>query len=129
MEEITSGNTHPRLIEVMGQLQDKMASITKMQANYVLFLEDTYRQLNSAAPVNPDSEVIDSSSNEGQFFITVGTKNLINSLPTEPKTEEIKVPTGSLIDPSRKSDLMRERNIQITDDESGDDFMDITEII
>ena len=129
MEEITSGNTHPRLIEVMGQLQDKMASITKMQANYVLFLEDTYRQLNSAAPVNPDSDIIDSSSNEGQFFITVGTKNLINSLPNEPKTEEIKVPTGSLIDPSRKSDLMRERNIQITDDESGDDFMDITEII
>jgi hypothetical protein len=49
--------------------------------------------------------------------------------PVPIKTEEIKVPTGSLIDPSRKSDLMRERNIQITDDESGDDFMDITEII
>lgn len=129
MEEITSGNTHPRLIEVMGQLQDKMASITKMQANYVLFLEDTYRQLNSAAPVNPDSEVVDSSSNEGQFFITVGTKNLINSLPQTPKTESTKVPTGSLVDPSNKSELMRQNNIEITDDEVGDDFMDITEII
>lgn len=129
MEEITSGNTHPRLIEVMGQLQDKMASITKMQANYVLFLEDTYRQLNSAAPINADSEVVGSSSKEGQFFITVGTKNLINSLPSEPKTDEIRVPTGSLIDPSKKSDLMRERNIQINEDEGGDEFMDITEII
>ena len=129
MEEITSGNTHPRLIEVMGQLQDKMASITKMQANYVLFLEDTYRQLNSAAPINPDSEVVGSDSKEGQFFITVGTKNLINSLPDEPKTGEIRVPTGSLIDPTKKSDLMRENNIQITDDDHGDDFMDITEII
>ncbi|CAB4159181.1 hypothetical protein UFOVP699_70 [uncultured Caudovirales phage] len=129
MEEITSGNTHPRLIEVMGQLQDKMASITKMQANYVLFLEDTYRQLNSAAPVNPDSEIVNSSSKEGQFFITVGTKNLINNLPDEPKTDEIKVPTGSLLDPSKKSDLMRERNIEITDDETGDDFIDLTEII
>ncbi len=129
MEEITSGNTHPRLIEVMGQLQDKMASITKMQANYVLFLEDTYRQLNSAPPANDDSEIVNSSSNEGQFFITVGTKNLINSLPEEPKTEEIKVPTGTLLDPSKKSDLMRERNIQITDDDQGDEFMDINEII
>jgi hypothetical protein len=129
MEEITSGNTHPRLIEVMGQLQDKMASITKMQANYVLFLEDTYRQLNSAPPANPDDETVNSSSNEGQFFITVGTKNVISSLPDEDKTDEIRVPTGSLIDPSKKSDLMRERNIQITDDEGGDDFMDITEII
>ena len=129
MEEITSGNTHPRLIEVMGQLQDKMASITKMQANYVLFLEDTYRQLNSAPPANSDDETVNSSSNEGQFFITVGTKNVISSLPDEAKTDEIRVPTGSLIDPSKKSDLMRERNIQITDDEGGDDFMDITEII
>jgi hypothetical protein len=129
MEEITSGNTHPRLIEVMGQLQDKMASITKMQANYVLFLEDTYRQLNSAAPVNPDSQIVDSSSNEGQFFITVGTKNAISNLPEEPKSEEIKVPTGGLIDPTKKSDLMRERNIQIAEEDQGDDFIDITEII
>ncbi len=129
MEEITSGNTHPRLIEVMGQLQDKMASITKMQANYVLFLEDTYRQLNSASPVNPDSQTVDSSSTEGQFFITVGTKNAISSLPDEPKSGEIRVPTGELIDPSKKSELMRERNIEITDDEQGDDFIDITEII
>lgn len=129
MEEITSGNTHPRLIEVMGQLQDKMASITKMQANYVLFLEDTYRQLNSAPPANSDEEIVNSSSNEGQFFITVGTKNVISSLPDEPKSEEIRVPTGTLIDPSKKSDLMRERNIQITDDETGDDFIDINEII
>lgn len=129
MEEITSGNTHPRLIEVMGQLQDKMASITKMQANYILFLEDTYRQLNSSPPTNSDSETVNSSSNEGQFFITVGTKNLINNLPEEPKTSDIKVPTGTLLDPSKKSDLMRERNIQITDDEQGDEFIDINEII
>jgi len=129
MEEITSGNTHPRLIEVMGQLQDKMASITKMQANYVLFLEDTYRQLNAAAPVNPDSDFVDSSSTEGQFFITVGTKNLINSLPDESADDSIKVPTGSLLDPSNKSELMRERNIELKDDEADDDFMDITEII
>lgn len=129
MEEITSGNTHPRLIEVMGQLQDKMASITKMQANYVLFLEDTYRKLNSEAPVNPDSQQIGSSPEEGQFFITVGTKNLIKSLPSEPKTDGTQVPTGSLIDPTKKADLMRERNIQIQEDDENDDFIDLNEIL
>lgn len=129
MEEITSGNTHPRLIEVMGQLQDKMASITKMQANYVLFLEDTYRKLNSEAPVNPDSQQIGSSPEEGQFFITVGTKNLIKSLPSEPKPESNQVPTGSLIDPTKKTDLMRERNIQIQEDDENDDFIDLNEIL
>jgi hypothetical protein len=128
MEEITSGNTHPRLIEVMGQLQDKMASITKMQANYILFLEDTYRQLNSAAPINPDSEVVGSNPGEGQFFITVGTKNVIKSLPAEDK-DTTPNKTGSLVDPSNKSELMREKNITLASDESGDDFIDLTEII
>lgn len=128
MEEITSGNTHPRLIEVMGQLQDKMASITKMQANYILFLEETYRSLNSSTPANPDSENIDSSSNEGQFFITVGTKNVIKSLPTEDKTGEVSK-TGSLVDPSNKSELMREHNIDLDSDDASDDFIDLNEII
>jgi hypothetical protein len=129
MEEITSGNTHPRLIEVMGQLQDKMASITKMQANYVLFLEDTYRQLNSAPPVNPDSEIIDSSSSEGQFFITVGTKNVIKSLPADATERDANYRTGSLVDPSNKSELMREKNIHLNSEDEGDDFIDLTEII
>lgn len=128
MEEITSGNTHPRLIEVMGQLQDKMASITKMQANYILFLEETYRSLNSSTPANPDSENIGSSSNEGQFFITVGTKNVIKSLPTEDKTGEVSK-TGSLVDPSNKSELMREHNIDLDSDDASDDFIDLNEII
>jgi hypothetical protein len=129
MEEITSGNTHPRLIEVMGQLQDKMAAVTKMQANYIIFLEDTYRKLNSEAPVNPDSQKISSSPDEGHFFITVGTKNLIKSLPAEPKTNERQVHTGDLINPSKKSELMRERNVKIDEDEETDDFIDLNEIL
>jgi hypothetical protein len=127
MEEITSGNTHPRLIEVMGQLQDKMASITKMQANYVLFLEDTYRSLNSKPSVNPESDIVGSSPEEGQFFITVGTKNVIKSLPANTKGDGHR--PGELTDPSKKSELMRERNIEFGDDEAPDDFIDLTEII
>jgi gas vesicle protein len=128
MEEITSGNTHPRLIEVMGQLQDKMADITKMQANYIIFLEETYQKLNRDKPVNDDSEKVDSSPEEGQFFITVGTKNLMKSLPeSEPHDKKNRV-SGDLINPTKKGDLMREKNIQIQADES-DEFIDLTEII
>jgi hypothetical protein len=127
MEEIASGNTHPRLLEVMGQLQDKMASITKTQANYILFLEDTYRTLNREVPINGDSTALNSSKEEGQFFVTVGTKNMIKSLPDhDPNVVEIK--TGELVDPSKKIDLMKDRNIEIEEDES-DDFIDLTEII
>jgi len=130
MEEITSGNTHPRLIEVMGQLQDKMAAITKTQANYIIFLEDTYRSLGATKPANADSTTLDSSPDEGQFFITIGTKNMVKSLPSPDKSEDEEKPRpGGLIDPSNKSQLMRERNVQIQDDEEGDDFIDLTEIL
>jgi hypothetical protein len=129
MEEITSGNTHPRLIEVMGQLQDKMATITKMQANYVLFLEDTYKSLNAEAPANSDSENVASSSEEGQFFVTVGTKNMVKSLSAAKPDKNDPVKPGSLVDPGNKSELMRERNVQIDLDDESDDFIDLTEII
>ena len=128
MEEITSGNTHPRLIEVMGQLQDKMAAITKTQANYIIFLEETYQKLNREKPMNDDFAQVDSSPEEGQFFITVGTKNVIKSLPEKDTSPEESKKTGSLIDPSKKTDLMREKNIHIESDDS-DDFIDLTEII
>lgn len=128
MEEITSGNTHPRLIEVMGQLQDKMADITKMQANYILFLEETYQKLNREKPMNDDSVEVNSSSSEGKFFITVGTKNAIKNLSDTTSTQNGTKVSGDLIDPSKKSELMKDRNITIQSEDS-DDFIDLTEII
>lgn len=128
MEEITSGNTHPRLIEVMGQLQDKMAAITKMQANYMIFLEDTYQKLNSGKPENLDTENVNSSPEEGQFFITIGTKNMTKNLPENSVQNKSEKLSGDLINPSKKAELMRDRNIQIKSDDP-DDFIDLTEII
>ena len=130
MEEISSGNTHPRLLEVMGQLQDKMANITKMQANYILFLEDTYKKLNNESPANPDSVKVESSSSEGKFFVSVGTKNVIESLPEHAMTDE----DGdiSLIDPRNKDQLLKKTDLDVSTDSGqseGDDFIDLTEII
>lgn len=128
MEEIASGNTHPRLLEVMGQLQDKMANITKMQANYILFLEDTYRKLNNDAPVNPDSSQIESSTIEGKYFISVGTKNVIQSLPDSSESDDSE--SANLIDPNNKLNLLKETDIdETTESNTGEDFIDVTEII
>ena len=109
MEEIASGNTHPRLLEVMGQLQDKMANITKMQANYILFLEDTYKKLNNEAPANPDSAQIESSTIEGKYFISVGTKNVIQSLPESSESDDSE--EVNLIDPNNKLNLLKNSDI------------------
>jgi len=130
MEEISSGNTHPRLLEVMGQLQDKLASITKTQANYMLFLEDTYKKLNDQAPVNDNTAEINSSTSEGQFFVSVGTKNVINSLPESDLTDDLE-DNKSLIDPRNKESLLKKTDLDITvgDSPEGDDFIDLTEII
>jgi len=131
MEEIAAGNTHPRLLEVMGQLQDKMANITKMQANYILFLEDTYKKLNDDYPVNPDDTQVPSKDTEGKFFISIGTKNVIENL-AEPSVQAVSVePSDNLVNPNNKAKLMRDNNIEISEDENrkNDDFIDLTEII
>jgi len=131
MEEIASGNTHPRLLEVMGQLQDKFANITKMQANYILFLEDTYKKLNSEAPANPDSAHVDSNIDEGQFFVSVGTKNVMDNLKRVEVTDaDLIITDDSLIDPSNKAQLLKNIDEDITIDEDIDeDFIDLDEII
>jgi len=131
MEEIASGNTHPRLLEVMGQLQDKMANITKMQANYVLFLEDTYKKLNNDAPANSDHVIVDSKPTEGQFFISVGTKNIMDNLTAREVTEsELNEYKDNLIDPRNKLELMKNVDEDITFEEDKDtDFIDLDEII
>ena len=105
-----------------------MTDLTKMQANYMVFLEETYEKLNAKKSVNSEASQVGSPSNEGQFFITVGTKNMIKSLPASEKSTSKEV--GKLVDPRKKSDLMRERNIESDDDDGADDsFIDISEII
>jgi hypothetical protein len=127
MEEITSGNTQPRLLEVMGQLQDKFADITKIQANYIIFLEETYQKLNRDKPVNDNDKEINSDSDEGQYFITVGTKNIIKTLPEAPALGKTK--PGELVDPTKKATLMKDRNIEIEPEDLPDDYLDITGMI
>jgi hypothetical protein len=132
MEEITGGNTHPRLLEVMGQLQDKMANITKMQANYVLFLEETYKKLNSDSPVNNKDTQVNSSPNEGQYFVSVGTKNILDHLPEISESDIDDDIDSKLVDPSNKLKLLKETDLEIDidgDSKEGDEFIDLTEII
>lgn len=125
MEEITTGNTNPRLMEVFGQLQDKLKTLTQTQANHLLFLEESYKRINSEDPKNANNS-LNNNSNEGEFFISVGTKTMVESLPESEKYDI----DNNLIDPSNKNELMKERNIKIEEDKDSDsDFIDVTEII
>ncbi len=125
MEEITTGNTAPRLMEVFGQLQDKLKTLVQTQANHMLFLEETYKNINNDDPKNGNN-TLNNSNKEGEFFISVGTKTMVESLPENSQEYEI---DDNLINPSNKTELMKENNIKIEEDDTDSDFIDVTEII
>ena len=129
-EEINQGNTHPRLFEVFGQLQDKLTSVVKTQANYMLFLEDTYKKMNQ------DIENRDGSGEKqnkalpagsGEYYITAGTKNLIKEIDAvEVNDENSGADTRHLTHPGKKTDVMIERGLSnvIIEEEEADDLSD-----
>jgi hypothetical protein len=129
-EEINQGNTHPRLFEVFGQLQDKLTSVVKTQANYMLFLEDTYKKMNQ------DVEMRDGTGEKqnkalpagsGEYYITAGTKNLIKEIDAiEISDENSGADSRHLTHPSKKAEVMVERGLSnvIIEEEEEDDLSD-----
>lgn len=113
-EEINQGNTHPRLFEVFGQLQDKLSAVVKTQANYLLFLEDTYKKAKQEVELKESggetAQLGASTSKSGEYFVTAGTKNLVKAIDVEPlELEETEV--RHLTHPAKKIQVMQERGL------------------
>ncbi|CAB4219183.1 hypothetical protein UFOVP1604_266 [uncultured Caudovirales phage] len=136
-EEINQGNTHPRLFEVFGQLQDKLTAVVKTQANYMLFLEDTYKKVNQdisqkelgGSGTGPQARAIPQSSSD--YYITAGTKNLIKEIDAL-EIEEDTSDSRHLTHPGRKAEVMIERglsNVIITEDSDIDYMDDVNSLI
>jgi hypothetical protein len=126
-EEINQGNTHPRLFEVFGQLQDKLTTVIKTQANYILFLEDTYKKIRQdveqrSAPSS--GQVTPLIGNPGEYYITAGTKNLIKEITVE--DDDPVEDSRHLTHPEHKVEVMQARGLSgvIKADEDPDDFSD-----
>lgn len=129
-EEINQGNTHPRLFEVFGQLQDKLTSVVKTQANYMLFLEDTYKKMNQDIENRDGSGEKQNKSlpaGSSEYYITAGTKNLIKEIEAvEVNDENSGADTRHLTHPGKKTDVMIERGLSnvIIEEEEADDLSD-----
>lgn len=113
-EEINQGNTHPRLFEVFGQLQDKLSAVVKTQANYLLFLEDTYKKAKQEVELKEGggetAQLGASTAKSGEYFVTAGTKNLVKAIDVEPlELEETEV--RHLTHPAKKIQVMQERGL------------------
>ncbi len=127
-EEINQGNTHPRLFEVFGQLQDKLTSVVKTQANYMLFLEDTYKKMNQDVEMRDGTGEKQNKSlpaGSGEYYITAGTKNLIKEIDAvEISDENSGADTRRLTHPGKKAEVMIERGLSdvIIEEEEEDDL-------
>lgn len=134
MQEINAGSTHPRLFEVMGQLQDKLANAIKTQANYILFLEDSYKKMKQDVETRnnqlglPSIAGLPAENNANQYFVSAGTKNLMKHLEGEATVAEFEVTTTTnLTDPKSKNDLMEARGLGhliVLEEEDENDFAD-----
>lgn len=97
MEEIDMGNIHPRIFEVLAQLQNQLMSTVKMQAAFAITLETGYKNikddhdrieyqktLDKGTPGDDDIKTI----GEGDSLKVRGTKGLMLSIKSKIKDEE-----------------------------------------
>jgi len=135
-EEINQGNAHPRLFEVFGQLQDKLSAVVKTQANYLLFLEDTYKKAKQEIQLKEGGDTPQlgaATTKSSEYFLTAGTKNLVKAIDVEPlELDESEV--RHLTHPAKKIQVMQERGLAdlITaesDDEEDTFAEDINDLI
>lgn len=137
VQSINDGTAGARNYEVLGQLQDKLSNAIKTQANYILFLEDSYRKVKSEIEERGEGLTEDKprlQSKKEEFVISAGTKNIMRELQGEPQdpTFIINDVSKNLTDPTQKNDLLEERGLShlkaVESDE--DDFSDaIAEMI
>ena len=122
MEEINQGAAHPRLFEVMSQLQDRLTTVTKTQANYMLFLEDTYKKMRSEVESRGDQLGLPASSvnsiQAGDYYVTAGTKNIMKEIQGESLNKEF---DNRLTNPNEKTSLMTERGLDHLIEKNEDD--------
>lgn len=136
--QVMTGNVQPRMIEVVGQLQSKLETLNKTIANYALFLEETYKKANheaeqrkEAALPSPEkgeeSKQIPQKTGDNEYYVSAGTKSMIEELPDkEISYEEV---DNKLTDPTRKTDLMNEKGIEIKEEEDDETDLDVDEMI
>jgi hypothetical protein len=76
LEEIELGNTHPRLFEVLGQLQSQIMQMPKDYQNYMEKMEQGYKRLrNEIDQKNHSNGISMERSQEGDVYIPSGSNS------------------------------------------------------
>ena len=93
LEEIELGNTHPRLFEVLGQLQSQIMQMPKDYQNYMDKMEQGYKRLRNEIDQKNHNNGISMQKSEGDLYIpsqdsvsesgtikSMGNKNMMEGL-------------------------------------------------
>jgi len=102
LDDINSGNLNPRLLEVYCTLNGQMSELTRSQANYMLFLEESYKKSRIEAIENNNSKRLDYSNvnkssddsnsdieitpiddSDSEFFLTSDPMRLVEEVTTK----------------------------------------------
>lgn len=151
MEDITTGNTTPRVLEAYSTINAQYTEAIKAQANYVLFLEESYKKMRYENDSNPkqigegpaDKNGRSNIATDSDFYLTNSQKSLVEEVTEKSpvsiddvkqhRNDSIKNMSGStrLTDPKNKENLMEELNITIekSDSDQGDGYTDILDTI
>lgn len=128
MEEIDMGNIHPRIFEVLAQLQNQMMVVVKHQAAYMITLEEGYKKIKddhdrveyqkSLDKSGPDDEM--KPIGEGDSLKIRGTKGLMLSIKN--KVEDAKVEPEEETKPRLTDPYNRPANPMESGDSVSDKF-------
>lgn len=140
MEEIDMGNIHPRIFEVLAQLQNQMMVVVKHQAAYMITLEEGYKKIKDDHDRVEYQKSLDKSGDteetkaigEGDSLKIRGTKGLMLSIKNkiedskhdEAEPEETK---PRLTDPYNRPANPMESGDNITDRFDEENGFDIDE--
>lgn len=135
MDEITSGNTNPKTIAALADMQDRFSEIMRMQANYLIFLEDSYKKMKydtAEVALEPADEPqkLEAAKKEAvdsEYFLTANPKELIRQVTevaplSDEEYAEMQADGEDCMlqdigtkntDPKLKEQLIAERNISV----------------
>jgi hypothetical protein len=133
-EEITGGNTEPRLLQAFANLQDKFSDIIKSHSTYIMFLENTVQKMSETLDPTQVAEAVTtevppSKRVYSEGYMTADSKKLVSEL----KPEHLRLPEhdGIFTNPASKPDLMQKLNIdesmvkESNDDDTYESLMEI----
>jgi len=150
LEKIDLGNMHPRIFEVLAQLQSQIMQMPKDYQQYLEKMEANYKKVNTEleekrhqggilmqpSPDNSNGQEFHSgnTTQNGEGIKSRGTRGIMEGIRSILGTEvvdvkPIEVPESAIVNARDKKNLEQKNGIVNSDDENNDDFFVEDEII